>query len=170
MQQFSRPQHRLKRYSAFRQNPILLKAQNMKKYQHYIDARGEVLTTPHRNNNSCCGLKDRFSRIEAPYRMPYFEGLVKSEINISAICLSGWGGRITNNWWACVHHVFYCKFEFFRGNFIIANGVKIHICDDLHVNSRLRHDLPITVNDRVILPFCEDFTFAKLRICEVSRK
>ena len=36
-------------------------------------------------------------------------------------------------------------------------------------NSRLRHDLPISVNDRVILPFHEDFIFAKLCICEVSR-
>ena len=34
------------RYSAFRQNTIFLKDQNMKKYQHYIDARGEVLPTP----------------------------------------------------------------------------------------------------------------------------
>ena len=29
----------------------------MKKYQHYIDARGEVLPTPHRNNDSCRDLK-----------------------------------------------------------------------------------------------------------------
>ena len=29
--------------SAFRQNPLFLKDQNMKKYQHYIDARGEGL-------------------------------------------------------------------------------------------------------------------------------
>ena len=29
----------------------------MKKYQHYIDARGEVLPTPHRNNGSCCDLQ-----------------------------------------------------------------------------------------------------------------
>ena len=28
----------------------------MKKYQHYIDARGEVLPTPHRNNDCCCDL------------------------------------------------------------------------------------------------------------------
>ena len=39
------PLHRLKRYSAFCQNPIFSKDQNMKKYQHYIDARGEVLLT-----------------------------------------------------------------------------------------------------------------------------
>ena len=38
--------HRLKQYSAFRQNPIFLKDQNMKKYQHYIYIRGEVLPTP----------------------------------------------------------------------------------------------------------------------------
>ena len=43
-----------------------------------------------------------------------------------------------------------------------------HIGDVL--NSRPRHDLPNSVNDRVIMPFREDFTFAKLRTCEVSRK
>ena len=26
------------------------------KYQHYINAQGEVLPTPHRNNDSCCDL------------------------------------------------------------------------------------------------------------------
>ena len=30
--------HQLKRYSVFRQNPIFPKDQNMKKYQHFIDA------------------------------------------------------------------------------------------------------------------------------------
>ena len=43
--------------------------------------------------------------------------------------------------------------------FFFANSVNIYISDIL--NSRLKHDLPISVNDRVILPFCEDFTFAK---------
>ena len=38
------------------QNPTFLKDQNMKKYQHYIDERGEVLPTPHKNNNNCCNL------------------------------------------------------------------------------------------------------------------
>ena len=52
MQQFSRPYQRLKRFSAFCQNAIFLKDQNMKKYQHYIDSRGEVLPTPHRNNDN----------------------------------------------------------------------------------------------------------------------
>ena len=28
----------------------------MKKYQQYMHARGEVLHTPHRNNDSCCDL------------------------------------------------------------------------------------------------------------------
>ena len=32
------PKHLLKQYSAFRQNPIFLKDQNMEKYQNYIDA------------------------------------------------------------------------------------------------------------------------------------
>ena len=62
----------------------------------------------------------------------------------------------------------YCKFGNFCENFIFVNSVKIHISDIL--NSRLGHDLPISVNDRVILPFCEDFTFAELCIWEVSRK
>ena len=37
-------------------------------------------------------------------------------------------------------------------------------------NSRLEHDLPVSVNDRVIWPFREGFSFAKLRTCEVLRK
>ena len=37
-------------------DPILPKDQNMKKYQHYIDARGEVLPAAHRNNDNCCDL------------------------------------------------------------------------------------------------------------------
>ena len=40
------PSHRLKGYSAFRQNPVFPKDQNMKNCQHYIDVRGEVLPTP----------------------------------------------------------------------------------------------------------------------------
>ena len=39
-----------------------------------------------------------------------------------------------------------------------------------HLNSRLGNDLPISVTDRVISPFCEDIVFTKLHICEVSRK
>ena len=42
-----------KRYSAFRQNPIFPNDQNMKKYQYYNDARGEILP----NNDSCCESK-----------------------------------------------------------------------------------------------------------------
>ena len=37
-------------------------------------------------------------------------------------------------------------------------------------NSRLGHDLPISVNDRVILPFRDGLIFTKLRIRQVSRK
>ena len=58
-------------------------------------------------------------------------------------------------------HMKYCKFGNFRENFIFANSVKRHICDVK--NSRLRHDIPISVNDRVISPFREDFVFTKLR-------
>ena len=39
----------------------------------------------------------------------------------------------------------YCKFGNFRENIIFANSVKRHICDVK--NLRLRHDLPISVND-----------------------
>ena len=38
--------------------------------------------------------------------------------------------------------------------FIFANIVKRHICDIK--NTQLGHDLPMSVNDRVILPFLED--------------
>ena len=51
---------------------------------------------------------------------------------------------------------------------IFANSVKIPTCDGK--NSRLGHDLPISVNDRVISPFRADFIFTKLCIFEVSRK
>ena len=57
----------------------------------------------------------------------------------------------------------YCKFR---------NFCKIlfsrHICDVK--NSLQGHDLPISIKDRVISTFREDFIFTKLRICEVSRK
>ena len=36
--------------------PNIPKDQNMKKYQHYIAARGEVLPNPHKNNDRCCDL------------------------------------------------------------------------------------------------------------------
>ena len=49
---------------------------------------------------------------------------------------------------------------------IFANSVKTHICDVK--NSQQGHDLPISVNDPVILPIREDFIFTKLRI--FSRK
>ena len=49
---------------------------------------------------------------------------------------------------------------------MFAKSVKRHICD---VNSlQLGHDLPLSVNDMLILPFREDFIFTKLRLCEVS--
>ena len=62
----------------------------------------------------------------------------------------------------------YCRFGNFRENFIFVNSIKRHIGDVK--NSRLRHVIPISINDRVILPFREDIIFAKLRICEVLRK
>ena len=62
----------------------------------------------------------------------------------------------------------YCKFGNFRENFIFTNSVKRHIFD-VKI-SRLMHDLPISVNDRVISSFSGSFLFTKLRICEISRK
>ena len=67
-----------------------------------------------------------------------------------------------------VFFLIYCKFEIFCKNFIFLNSVKRHIWDV--ENARLRHDLHISVNDRVISEFGEDFIFTKLRIYEVSRK
>ena len=54
-----------------------------------------------------------------------------------------------------------CKSRNFRENFILANSVKRHICDVK--NSLLRHDLPPSINDRVISPFRDSFIFTKLR-------
>ena len=59
----------------------------------------------------------------------------------------------------------YFRFGNFRENFIFANSIKKHI----KKNSRLRQDLPISINDRVMLPFREGFIFTKLCICEVSQ-
>ena len=44
------------------------------------------------------------------------------------------------------------------------NSVNRHICDVQ--TSRLKHDLPVSVNDRVILSFREGLIFTKLRIWE----
>ena len=56
----------------------------------------------------------------------------------------------------------YCKSRNFRENFIFTNSVKRHSC--CAKNSRPEHDLPISVIDRVISQFREDFIFTKLRI------
>ena len=61
-----------------------------------------------------------------------------------------------------------CKFGNFRENFIFANSVKRQFCQV--TNSRLWHDLTISVNDNEFSPFREAFIFAKLRIRKVSRK
>ena len=45
--------------------------------------------------------------------------------------------------------------------FIFANSFKRHICGNK--NSRLRHDSTISVNDKVIMPLCDDFIFTKFR-------
>ena len=62
----------------------------------------------------------------------------------------------------------YCESGNFRESFIFANSDLRHICDNK--KSRIGHDLPILVNERVISPFCEDFIFKKLRICGVLQK
>ena len=56
-----------------------------------------------------------------------------------------------------------CKSRIFCEDFDLANSVKRHTCNVQ--NSRLMHDLPISVKDRVILPFHKGFIFGKLRIC-----
>ena len=45
----------------------------------------------------------------------------------------------------------YCKFRNFCENFIFANSIKRHVCAVR--NSRLGHDIPISVNNRVICHF-----------------
>ena len=62
----------------------------------------------------------------------------------------------------------YCRFGNFHKNFIFANSIKRHNSDVK--NSRLRQDLHLSINERVILPFREGFIFTKLRLCEVLAK
>ena len=67
----------------------------------------------------------------------------------------------------------YFRFGNFRENFIIANSIKRHISDVK--NSRLRQDLPISINDRVMLPFARvlfsrNFAYAKFREIKVLAK
>ena len=52
----------------------------------------------------------------------------------------------------------YCRLGNFRENFIFANSIK-RLSSDVK-NSRLRQDLPISINDRVIFPFREGFIFS----------
>ena len=62
----------------------------------------------------------------------------------------------------------YCRLGNFCKKFIFANSIKRHISDVK--NLRLMQDLPISVNDRVILPFCEGFIFTKLHENKVLGK
>ena len=60
----------------------------------------------------------------------------------------------------------YCRFGNFCENFIFVNSIKRHISDVK--NSQLRQDLPISINEKVILPFREgfisrNFAYAKYR-------
>ena len=52
MQRFSRPLALVYSFPSKPDIPKGPKDQNMKKYQHYIDAQVEVWPTPHRNNNN----------------------------------------------------------------------------------------------------------------------
>ena len=54
----------------------------------------------------------------------------------------------------------YYKSVNFCENFNFTNSVKRHFCGAK--NSRLVHDLPISVIDSVISPFREDFIFTKI--------
>ena len=60
----------------------------------------------------------------------------------------------------------YYKFGNFRENFIFVNSIKRHICDIK--NSRLGHDLPISVNDRMISPFWEGYICENKTLVEIS--
>ena len=62
----------------------------------------------------------------------------------------------------------YCRFGNFCENFIFAINIKRHIGNIKNLG--LKQGLPISINDRVILPFRKGFIFTKLRICEVLRK
>ena len=76
-----------------------------------------------------------------------------------------------------VKHTFvicvYCKFGNFRENLIFANCVKRRNCDVK--KSLQKHDLPISVNDRVVSPlykglFSRKFAYAKFRENKTSQK
>ena len=58
----------------------------------------------------------------------------------------------------CGTQLIYCKFGNIRENFIFANSVKRHICD---VKMRLEHDLPRSVNDRVVCVFFARILFSR---------
>ena len=62
----------------------------------------------------------------------------------------------------------YSKFGNFQESFIFANSIQRHIRDVR--NWQIGHDIPISVNDRVILPFREGLNFTKQRICKALRK
>ena len=59
-------------------------------------------------------------------------------------------------------HVYTVNSDFFAifAIFLFANSIKRHLCDVR--NSRLGHDIRISVNGRAILPIREGFNFRKL--------
>ena len=57
-------------------------------------------------------------------------------------------------------YIFYCEVGNFRENFIFKNSVNRHISH--FKNLRLGNDLPTSVNDRVIAPFCQGFFISKV--------
>ena len=70
----------------------------------------------------------------------------------------------------CICHSVYkfCKSGNFCQSFILANSVERHICDVK--NFQLGHDLPISVNDILILLFREDFIFTNFHQSKLLRK
>ena len=56
-----------------------------------------------------------------------------------------------------MHYFIHYKFRIFCQNFIFENNVKRHFCNVK--NLWHQHDLPKSVNERVILSFCEGFIF-----------
>ena len=59
---------------------------------------------------------------------------------------------------------YYCKSRNFRENYNFAYNVKRQVWDVK--NPRMVHDLPTSVNGRVISIFPEGFISTKLRICK----
>ena len=69
---------------------------------------------------------------------------------------------------SCCHVAVTLNPEIFARILFSRIALKDIFCDAK--NSRLEHDLHISLSGREISAFCGDFIFSKLHICEVSRK